>query len=108
MPEADNSRPQRIALLGVPIEIGASQAGPLMGPDALRPAGIARLLEQLDFHVDDHGNLAIPAGLAHRPVPAPPQVSPPGSTGRSSIPETVVKTEKPRRTGSPGQVGGRH
>ncbi len=39
---------------------------------------------------------------------ATPPLSSPGSTGRSSIPETVVKTEKPRRTGSPGQVGGRH
>ena len=35
---ADNPR---IALLGVPIEIGASQAGTLMGPAALRTAGIA-------------------------------------------------------------------
>ncbi|WP_201291078.1 arginase family protein, partial [Escherichia coli] len=64
------SKPSRIALLGVPIEIGASQPGPLMGPDALRTAGIARLLEQLDFQVDDHGNLAIPAVVADGPVPA--------------------------------------
>ncbi|MFN5718422.1 MAG: arginase [Bradyrhizobium sp.] len=70
MSEADTSKPSRIALLGVPIEIGASQPGPLMGPDALRTAGIARLLEQLDFQVDDHGNLAIPAVVADGPVPA--------------------------------------
>jgi arginase len=70
MSEADNSRPSRIALLGVPIEIGASQPGPLMGPDALRTAGIARLLEQLDFRVDDYGNLAIPAVVADGPAPA--------------------------------------
>ncbi|MGF6310341.1 arginase [Bradyrhizobium sp. i1.8.4] len=70
MSGADNSKPSRIALLGVPIEIGASQPGPLMGPDALRTAGIARLLEQLDFQVDDHGNLAIPAVVADGPVPA--------------------------------------
>ena len=31
---------------------------------------IARLLEQLDFQVDDHGNLAIPAVVADGPVPA--------------------------------------
>src|SRR5258705_8136313 len=49
----------RIALLGVPIEIGASQAGTLMGPDALRTAGIARVLDQLGFAVEDHGDLAI-------------------------------------------------
>jgi arginase len=48
-----------IALLGIPIEIGASQAGALMGPDALRTAGIGRILDQLGFSVEDHGNLAI-------------------------------------------------
>jgi len=48
-----------IALLGIPIEIGASQAGTLMGPDALRTAGIARVLDQLGFAVEDHGDLAI-------------------------------------------------
>jgi arginase len=68
MPEAGlfkspDSSP-RIALLGVPIEIGASQRGTLMGPDALRTAGIGRVLEQLGFHVEDHGNLAAPAALA--------------------------------------------
>jgi arginase len=52
----------RIALLGVPVEIGASQAGTLMGPAALRTAGIARLLEQLQFEVEDHGDLAIDRG----------------------------------------------
>jgi arginase len=54
----------RIALLGVPIEIGASQRGTLMGPDALRTAGIGRVLEQLEFCVEDHGNLAVPEILA--------------------------------------------
>jgi len=49
----------RIALLGVPVEIGASQAGTLMGPAALRTAGIARVLEQLGLDVDDHGDLSI-------------------------------------------------
>ena len=53
--------PPQIALLGVPIEIGASQRGPLMGPDALRTAGIGRVLEQLGLGVEDHGNLAVAA-----------------------------------------------
>jgi arginase len=50
---------QRIALLGVPIDIGASQGGTLMGPAALRTAGIGRVLEQLGATVEDHGDLAI-------------------------------------------------
>jgi arginase len=71
MSEADASKKPRIALLGVPIEIGASQRGTLMGPDALRTAGIGRVLELLEFHVEDHGNLAAPGVLAaDRPPPA--------------------------------------
>jgi arginase len=61
---------QRIALLGVPIEIGASQAGTLMGPAALRTAGIARLLEELEFTVEDHGDLARPNIVSDGPPPA--------------------------------------
>ena len=52
MSEPDVNKP-RIALLGVPIEIGASQAGTLMGPAALRTAGIGRMLDQLGFTVED-------------------------------------------------------
>ena len=70
MSDANSPKKPRIALLGVPIEIGASQPGTLMGPDALRTAGIGRVLEQLGFDVEDHGNLATPAALAaDGPVP---------------------------------------
>src|SRR3954470_4065851 len=62
MPEPEAVKP-RIALLGIPIEIGAAQPGTLMGPDALRTAGIGRVLGQLGFCVEDHGNLAAPADL---------------------------------------------
>ncbi len=61
----------RIALLGVPIDIGASQGGTLMGPAALRTAGIGRVLEQLGANVEDHGDLAISAASsADGPPPA--------------------------------------
>jgi arginase len=63
-----NSSPP-IALLGVPIEIGASQAGTLMGPAALRTAGIGRVLEQLGIEVCDHGDLATPVFM---PAEGPP------------------------------------
>ncbi|WP_291863820.1 arginase [Bradyrhizobium sp.] len=65
---SDPPKTPRIALLGIPIEIGASQRGTLMGPDALRTAGIGRVLEQLGFVVEDHGNLAVAAvSSAERP-----------------------------------------
>jgi arginase len=60
---------RRIALLGAPIEIGASQRGTLMGPAALRTAGLSTVLGALGFEVEDHGDIAIgeAAGLADAP-----------------------------------------
>jgi arginase len=69
MSEISVSKKPRVALLGIPIEIGASQRGTLMGPDALRTAGIGRVLEQLGFDVEDHGNLAISAATATDGLP---------------------------------------
>jgi len=50
---------KKVALLGAPIEIGASQRGTLMGPAALRTAGLLTLFEGLGFAVEDHGDLSI-------------------------------------------------
>ncbi|WP_051335030.1 arginase [Bradyrhizobium sp. Ai1a-2] len=58
----DRTKPNqdlRIALLGAPIDMGASQRGTLMGPAALRTAGLATLLESLDFDVVDYGDLSV-------------------------------------------------
>jgi arginase len=46
-------------VLGAPIDIGASQRGTLMGPAALRTAGLVTLLDGLGFEVTDHGDLSI-------------------------------------------------
>ncbi len=50
---------QPIALLGAAIDIGASQRGTLMGPAALRTAGLLTMLDGLGFSVRDHGDLSI-------------------------------------------------
>ncbi len=55
-----------VALLGVPVQAGTRQAGCLMGPAALRTAGIAAALGELGCRVLDHGDLA----------PAPPAAGP--------------------------------
>jgi arginase len=55
--KSDLSR--RIAVLGAPIDIGASQRGTLMGPAALRTAGLLTLLHSLGFEVKDHGDLSV-------------------------------------------------
>ena len=57
MSEAPSTR--SIALLGAPIDMGASQRGTLMGPAALRTAGLLTLLESLGFAVTDHGDLSV-------------------------------------------------
>lgn len=48
---------QNISLIGVPSDVGASDRGATMGPEALRVAGIAKELESLGFKVKDTGNL---------------------------------------------------
>jgi arginase len=50
---------RRIALLGAPIDIGASQRGTLMGPAALRTAGLLTVLAGLASEVIDHSDVSI-------------------------------------------------
>lgn len=50
---------RQIALLGAPLEFGASQRGPVMGPAALRTAQLAEVLTALGHSVDDYGD-AVP------------------------------------------------
>ncbi|WP_339715112.1 arginase [uncultured Sneathiella sp.] len=46
-----------ILLVGVPADHGSWRKGCLMGPDALRTAGIMDMLERLGYEVTDSGNL---------------------------------------------------
>jgi len=45
-------------LVGAPVQTGASQAGCIMGPDALRTAGLEQVLSSLGYAVHDIGNVA--------------------------------------------------
>ncbi|WP_299838077.1 arginase [uncultured Jannaschia sp.] len=47
-----------ITLIGAPVQTGAWRRGCLMGPDALRTAGLGRALRELGHEVRDLGNLA--------------------------------------------------
>src|SRR3954451_15648140 len=71
MTVSSNPALRRIALLGAPVEVGASQRGPLMGAAALRTAGLVAVLESLGFGVEDHGDLS-PADLHPIDDVAPP------------------------------------
>jgi arginase len=57
------SRLRRLAILGAPIDIGASQPGAIMGPAALRTAGLVENLRALGHEVEDQGDLAPPSPL---------------------------------------------
>ncbi|WP_085879593.1 arginase [Roseisalinus antarcticus] len=61
---------QNIILIGAPVDSGKRAQGCLMGPDALRVAGLRRAAEELGRTVLDLGNLA-PASLPE-PLPANP------------------------------------
>jgi len=61
---------QPIAVLGAPIDMGASGRGTLMGPAALRTAGLLTVLDSLGFEVTDHGDLSV-AGMTDLADPPP-------------------------------------
>ena len=66
-----------ITLIGAPMDCGKSRQGCLMGPDALRVAGLAQALADLGHDVTDAGNVIPgPAGKAMGPdhLVALPQV----------------------------------
>ncbi|GLH77511.1 arginase [Bradyrhizobium sp. SSBR45G] len=56
---SDTAAPHRIAVLGAPIDLGASVRGTLMGPAALRTAGLVTVLESLGLDVIDYGDVGI-------------------------------------------------
>jgi arginase len=56
------------ALIGAPTDVGASERGASMGPEALRVAGLARRLEEYGLKVVDRGNLAGPGNPGAAPV----------------------------------------
>jgi arginase len=51
--------PQKIRILGVPMDLGQSRRGVDMGPSALRVAGLQSRLKQLGHQVEDIGNIPV-------------------------------------------------
>lgn len=49
-----------IAIIGVPIDLGAGRRGVDMGPSAIRYAGLKERLEALGHQVSDLGNIVVP------------------------------------------------
>ena len=70
------------SVLGLPVEAGTGRRGCLMGPDALRSAGLLEVISELGFEVRDLENLV---------RPAPAAVSGPGHLEK--LPEIVAWTQ---------------
>src|SRR5205085_1615019 len=51
--------PQKIRIIGVPMDLGQSRRGVDMGPSALRVAGLQNRLKQLGHQVEDIGNVPV-------------------------------------------------
>ena len=51
----------KIVVIGAPVDAGAGQRGAVMGPVALRLAGLVDGLRELGLAVEDWGDLAVPA-----------------------------------------------
>jgi arginase len=51
--------PQKIRIIGVPMDLGQSRRGVDMGPSALRGAGLQARIKQLGLQVEDMGNLSV-------------------------------------------------
>lgn len=58
---------KKIALVGVPTDVGAGHRGSSMGPEALRVAGISDRLLAMGFEVLDRGNLHGPVNPVRPP-----------------------------------------
>ena len=51
--------PQKIRIIGVPMDLGASRRGVDMGPSALRVAGLQARIKSLGHQVEDIGNIPV-------------------------------------------------
>ncbi len=65
---AVSDRPETVALIGAPTDIGAAHRGASMGPEALRVAGIDLAFRELGIACADLGNLTGPPNPNAAPV----------------------------------------
>lgn len=95
---------QTIHLIGCPVDSGKTRRGCLMGPDALRTAGLTEALCDLGLTVQDVGNLTLPDLSDITPTG-------PGFKRAENIGWTRIiahESERAQQTGTPIFLGGDH
>ncbi len=66
MPEDKRRIPERVDVIGVPMDLGADRRGVDMGPSAIRYARLRENLEALGIaRYIDHGNIPVPVAESH-------------------------------------------
>jgi arginase len=58
---------RRVAIVGVPVDLGQGRRGVDMGPSAIRYAGLASRLRGIGYDVDDRGDIGVPRADATAP-----------------------------------------
>ncbi|MFN3240327.1 MAG: arginase [Planctomycetota bacterium] len=56
-----------LRLVGVPMDLGAGRRGVDMGPSAIRIAGVTAALRKLGYHIEDDGDVGVPAPETREP-----------------------------------------
>ncbi|RED53434.1 arginase [Aestuariispira insulae] len=68
MSKSQKTAPERVSLIGAPTDVGAGRRGSSMGPEALRVAGLHKMLRGLGMEVVDRGDLIGPLNPEEKPV----------------------------------------
>src|SRR5260370_31570490 len=58
-PNLAKAMPQKVRIIGVPMDLGQSRRGVDMAPSALRGAGLQSSIKKLGLQVEDIGNLSV-------------------------------------------------
>ncbi len=98
--------PQTIAILGVPLDLGAGRRGVDMGPSAMRVAGLNARLESLGYRVEDLGNVPVEQQESSKVGPANARFLKPIAATCRAVAERVARAMRQGRF--PLVLGGDH
>jgi len=99
-------KPSQVAVIGLPLDLGAGRRGVDMGPSAMRVAGLGARLEGLGYKVEDLGNLPVEQAESHPSGPPRTRYLPQIADACRRLARTVYSAAS--RGLSPVVLGGDH